>query len=117
MVDDGNTSMAGLTDMSMGEIKRLDDSAADGNFSMAEIYCDDENESGASFRKQNTQSTQLPKGNILDELKKDAHNLSIKETDDILDAKRRMLNDSVNAFEEVDESDYDSEEETKGSTT
>ena len=28
-----------------------------------------------------------------------------------------MLNDSVNAFEEVDESDYDSEEETKGSPT
>ena len=35
MYDDGNTSMAGLTDMSMGEIKRLDESAAYGGDSMA----------------------------------------------------------------------------------
>ena len=28
-----------------------------------------------------------------------------------------MLNDSVNAFAEVDESDYDSEEESKGENT
>ena len=46
MVDESNTSMAGLTDMSMGEIKRLDDSTAEGNFSMAEIEVDDINESG-----------------------------------------------------------------------
>ena len=51
MVDDTNTSMAGLTDMSMGEIKRLDDSAALGDFSMAEIDTDDVNESGASGRR------------------------------------------------------------------
>ena len=47
--DDMNVSMAGLTDMSMGEVKRLDDSEA-GNFSMAEISVDDVNESGASGR-------------------------------------------------------------------
>ena len=72
MVDDTNTSMAGLTDMSMGEIKRLDDSNAEGNYSMADINTDDVNESGASGRRnnKNTQSTALPKGNILDELKK-----------------------------------------------
>ena len=72
MVDDTNTSMAGLTDMSMGEIKRLDDSAALGDFSMAEIDTDDVNESGASGRRQkNHHSSALPKGNILDELKKE----------------------------------------------
>ena len=48
--DDMNVSMAGLTDMSMGEVKRLDDSEA-GNFSMAEISVDDVNESGASGRR------------------------------------------------------------------
>lgn len=50
MVDDTNTSMAGLTDMSMGEIKRLDDSTAKGDYSMAEIEVDDINESGQSGR-------------------------------------------------------------------
>lgn len=49
MQDDMNVSMAGLTDMSMGEVKRLDDSEA-GNFSMAELSVDDVDESGASGR-------------------------------------------------------------------
>ena len=85
---------------------------------MAELGTDDVNESGASgHRSKNTQSTALPKGNILDELKKDANTLGIKDSEDLLDQKRRMLNDSVNAFAEVDESDYDSEEETKGENT
>ena len=43
MQDDMNVSMAGLTDMSMGEVKRLDDSEA-GNFSMAELSVDDVDE-------------------------------------------------------------------------
>lgn len=49
-------------------------------------------------------------------MKKESHLLNIKDSEDLLDQKRRMLNDSVNAFEEVDESDYDSEEESKGGT-
>ena len=62
-MDDNNTSMAGLTDMSMGEIKRLGDDSVDNSmaFSMAELDTDD-NEIGGH------KSTALPKGNMLDEL-------------------------------------------------
>ena len=70
MVDDMNTSMAGLTDMSMGEIKRLDDSTAEGNYSMADIVMDDSvndsRDAGTGHK-----SSALPKGNILDDLQKD----------------------------------------------
>lgn len=117
MMDESNTSMAGLTDMSMGEVKRLDDaddSKADGDFSMAEIpLIDDTDDSGRAGDSGGHRSAALPKGNILDELKKEAGILGVKDSEDVLDQKRRMLNDSVNAFAEVDESDYDSEEESK----
>jgi len=87
--------MAGLTDMSMGEVKRLDDSGADGNYSMAEIDTDDINDSGHQAGETGHKSSALPKGNILDELKNDAKYLNPnKEADDLLDQKRRLLNDS-----------------------
>ena len=88
--------MAGLTDMSMGEIKRLDDSGVDGNFSMAEIETDDINDSGdAGETGHRIKSSALPKGNILDELKNESKYLNPnKESDDLLDQKRRLLNDS-----------------------
>ena len=35
----------------------------------------------------------------------------MKEQEDLIEQKKRMLNDSVAAFEEVDESDYDSEDD------
>ena len=113
MQDDMNVSMAGLTDMSMGEVKRLDDSEAN-NFSMAELSVDDVDESGASGRMRSGKisSTALPKGNILDALKEeDMQLLKMKEQEDLIEQKKRKLNDSVAAFQEVDESDYDSEDD------
>lgn len=93
-----NVSMAGLTDMSMGEVKRLDDSEA-GNFSMAEISVDDVNESGASGRMGKIKSSALPKGNILDALKEeDMQLLKMKEQEDLIEQKRQQLNESVAAF-------------------
>ena len=98
--DDMNVSMAGLTDMSMGEVKRLDDSEA-GNYSMAELSVDDVNESGASGRMGGgkIKSTALPKGNILDALKEeDMQLLKMKEQEDLIEQKRQQLNESVAAF-------------------
>ena len=73
--------MAGLTDMSMGEIKRLDDNSQDyGGDSMADIDMNDLDDSyrkgdtgdtGFKGRKHQVASTTLPKGNILDELKQE----------------------------------------------
>ena len=82
---------------------------------------DDINDSGAvgdtGYKQNNIKSTTLPKGNILDELKADHDRfLSAKEAEDALEQKRRALNDSVNAFEEVDESDYDSEDDANDGT-
>ena len=117
MQDDMNVSMAGLTDMSMGEVKRLDDSEAN-NFSMAELSVDDVDESGASGRMRSGKisSTALPKGNILDALKEeDMQLLKMKEQEDLIEQKKRKLNDSVAAFQEVDESDYDSEDDAQPS--
>ena len=113
--------MAGLTDMSMGEIKRLDDNTF--NESMAQIEIEDINDSGrvgdTGHRKGNHISAALPKGNILDDLKADHEQYlktKEKEAEDLLEQKRRQLNDSVNAFTEVDESDYDSEEDVNDGT-
>ena len=79
MDDTINASMAGLSDMSMsmGDIKRLDDTTDDQNFSMAEVPSDDLNDTdnGETGHK----SSNLPKGNILDALKTDTDYLKVKE--------------------------------------
>ena len=108
--DDMNTSMAGLSDVSVGEIQRLgnlDDSQADfANTSMASLGDAEELTAGDT----GSGST----GNILDSLKLSlpAQNLNDSKIEDIKKTYRK-----TDIFEEGDEDDYDEEDDEEAGGT
>ena len=96
--DDINTSMAGLSDYSMDDVKKMDDSAMD--MSMAEVDEDDEQKK--------------PTGNILDGLKLDIDR--VQNRDNLNDSKINELKTTHRASVVFDENEeYDSEDEERKS--